>query len=68
MRWSEGGSRGVKNANARLTEEQVIEIFGRLAKGDKQGDIAADYNVHETLISMMKTGRRWRHLRQHMRK
>jgi len=42
-----------------LTNDQVREIKKRIANGDKQRDIAADYNVHYSLISHIKAGRKW---------
>lgn len=42
-----------------LTNNQVREIKKRIANGDKQRDIAFDYNVHYSLISHIKAGRKW---------
>lgn len=42
-----------------LKPEQVREIDARLRAGEKQQDIARDYNVHQATISNINTGHRW---------
>ena len=53
--------RGESSPLSKLTEVQVKEIKKRIAKGDKQREIAEDFNVDKTLISHIKAGRRWAH-------
>jgi len=45
-----------------LTDEQVLQIKDLLTQNRKQRDIAKMYNVHESTISDIKTGRSWSHL------
>ena len=46
--------RGSRNNNSKLTEEEVIEIRN---SDEPQYILAARYNVSQTLISLIKTGR-----------
>lgn len=56
------GRKGQDNANARLTEADVHEIRRRLRAGEKGQDIAAAFNVTNSAVSDIKTGRNWRYL------
>jgi hypothetical protein len=52
--------RGEKNGMAKLTEVKVEEIRQLLATGGmKQRDIAAQFGVTQSLISMINTGKQW---------
>lgn len=57
-----GQPAGENHASARLTEDHVREILQRLLAGDKQADIAADFNVSRSHISHIRRGRSWAHL------
>jgi len=61
-RWRGGGQRGERNGSAKLTSADVIAIHARLAKGDKNKDIAKDLFVASSTISEIKTGKYWSHL------
>lgn len=50
---------GSQILNAKLTEEKVVQIRKRIAKGDKSEHIAADYGVSGGLIGHIKFGRKW---------
>ena len=50
------------SSNARLTEEQVIEILTMLSKGEKQKDIALKFNTSIKNIWKIKSGKSWKHL------
>ena len=54
--------RGSDRWQAKLTDEQVLEIRRLCAGGMLQKDIAAIYGVTRSLISMIKTRRIWDHL------
>ena len=54
--------KGEKNPRMKLTEEQVLEIKEALAKGAKIYALALRYKVYESTISMIKNGKRWRHI------
>ena len=51
--------RGAAAPGAKLTDEQALAI-----KGDprRQADIAAQYGIHQVLVSRIKTGKAWAHL------
>jgi hypothetical protein len=51
--------RGARNGNARLSDEQVTTIRQRIAKGENNTRIAADYGVTHQLISRIRRGRSW---------
>lgn len=54
--------KGERHPQARLTEDQVIEIRRRIAAGDMQRRIAADFGVTRPLITAINARRIWRHL------
>jgi hypothetical protein len=56
--------KGEKHHNAKLTEAQVWDIKCALAMGEKIWVLATQFKVQESLISMIKTGKRWKHLRE----
>jgi hypothetical protein len=51
---------GAKNGHAKLTPAQVLAI--RAATG-KQKDIASEFGVSKPLVSMIRSGRIWQHIR-----
>lgn len=52
-------TRGSKHGNAKLTEEQVLSIREDTRK---QADIAKEYGIHYSLVSLIKSRRKWAHL------
>ncbi|HCL6635739.1 HNH endonuclease [Citrobacter freundii] len=54
-----GAKKGESHHRARLTEWQVEEIRQRLKQSESQLSIAASMGVSKTLISNIKTGKRW---------
>ena len=52
-------SKGVKNAMSKLNEKQVTEIYK--ASGF-QYEIAKRYNITQTTVSEIKTGKNWKHV------
>ncbi|AJB70062.1 HNH endonuclease [Cronobacter sakazakii] len=54
-----GARKGEAHHRARLTEWQVEEIRQRLERSESQLSIAASMGVSKTLISNIKTGKRW---------
>jgi hypothetical protein len=46
--------------NARLTPEQVREIRQRMQAGEKQRDLALEFDIGESSISYIKSGRLYR--------
>lgn len=54
---------GVLNRGAKLTEEQVLEIYARRMYGDETGRaLASEFGVSPTSISAICTGRKWKYL------
>lgn len=54
--------KGKNNPQAKLTDEEVLEILQMLDAGVPQWKIAEKFNVDRTTISAIKTGRSWSHL------
>lgn len=54
---------GERNPIAKLTEADVVAMRTRRAAGSRVTDLAADYDVSDSLVSQICTGRLWRHLR-----
>lgn len=54
--------RGSEHTQAKLTDEQVRAIRGRLAAGDKGYMLAAEYAVSKATISLIKNRKLWAHL------
>ena len=53
---------GSLNHQAKLTEDDVRAIRQRLAAGERGRHLAAEFGVHESIVSEIKSGRRWRHV------
>lgn len=53
---------GETTTNAKLTNEQVLEIIRRRRAGEKLRVIAAAFGVHNATISRIATGNQWPHL------
>lgn len=53
--------RGSDRTDAKLTEADVLEI--RAASGISQQKLAEKYGVHQVLISKIKKGERWGHVK-----
>ena len=53
-------NRGEKSRNAKLTEEQVLEIRKRATETHQR--LAEEYGVARTTISYIITRRRWKHI------
>lgn len=56
------GNIGAVNGQAKLTDDQVLEIRAKLTEGIPGNMLAAEYNVGQATISQIKTAKRWRHL------
>jgi DNA-binding NarL/FixJ family response regulator len=50
---------GEKNGQARLTDEQVAEIFRRRRQGELLTSIAKDFNISPSNVSAIGVGRSW---------
>jgi HNH endonuclease len=54
--------RGARSHLAKITDEQALEILGRLRAGETGASLAREFGITDGSISAMKTGRTWRHL------
>ncbi|HDD9091832.1 TPA: HNH endonuclease [Escherichia coli] len=54
-----GAKKGHAHHGAKLTEWQVVEIRKRLSEKESQYKIAKDMGVSQSIISNIKTGKRW---------
>ena len=54
---------GSTNGNSVLTEKQVIDIKYKLNNGVKGVTLAKEYNVTPSLISRIKLGKCWNHIK-----
>lgn len=55
-----GENQGEKNIKAKLTKDDVIAIY--LSEGETQQALANKYNVTQSTINHIKTGRTWKWL------
>jgi DNA-binding transcriptional regulator YiaG len=53
--------RGEKNGQSKLTGDQVKEIRARLAAGEAQPLIAAEYGIAQSTVSKLNRAARWGH-------
>jgi HNH endonuclease len=52
-------AKGKQNGAAKLSEAEVLSIRKRVESGESQASIAADFKVHQTLISMIHRKVKW---------
>lgn len=57
-------TRGIKNAQAKLTREQALEIRQRSRNGESTTELARWFNVSQPTICDIKAGRTWSHLEE----
>lgn len=50
------------NGSAKLTEEQVIEIFKRSHSGESNINLGKEFNIHPDQIGRIKNGRSWKNV------
>ena len=55
-------ARGEQHGQSKLTEAQVLEIRQRCAQGERQEVLAREFGVSRPNISVIRSGRSWRHL------
>jgi len=53
---------GEKNAQSRLTNEQVLAILEKFANGASMRGLGREYGVSKTAISDIVKGKNWKHL------
>lgn len=58
------GLKGEQNGSAILTENDVRAILKRLSNGESCVAIAASYGVSGVLISAIRTGKSWKHVKR----
>jgi hypothetical protein len=55
-------AKGKDHGLAKLTDVVVEDIRLRLSQGQSQSSIAKKYDVHQSLVSLIKLGKIWRHV------
>lgn len=55
-------TRGSKQGQSKLTEEDIIEIIKLLNKGETQKEVAKKFGVHQVHISRIKRRVAWKHM------
>jgi hypothetical protein len=55
---------GSKNKNSKLVEKDVADILALLKEGKMGIEIAKLYNVSKYTISLIKTGKTWKHVKR----
>lgn len=56
-----GGKReGEAHRNAKLSADQVRDIYRRSHSGEGQSKLAAEFSIHQCVISRIHSGKRWR--------
>lgn len=60
-------TRGSQRPNAKLNDQQVIDIRRRAAEGERQTDLAAEMGVAPSTVNNIVAGRQWRHLLEEAR-
>lgn len=56
--------KGMQNPGAKLTDQQVVEIIGRIANGDTNKAIAEIYGVSHAMVSCIRLGKAWPELQR----
>lgn len=56
------GRRGSRHVGAKVTEEIVLCIRRRFAAGDTQPDLAGEFGLTDSTISMIVNGKSWTHV------
>lgn len=55
-------TRGESQHASKLTRQGVLDIRRKLAEGVRQKDVAKQYSLHQTTISLIKMRKNWRHI------
>ena len=53
---------GTVHVGAKLTEDKLLAARARIAAGEMQKKIAAEYGIHQATLSKALSGKRWRHM------
>lgn len=53
---------GSSNGRSKLTEDQVKEIKKKLFEGVSHANIAREYSISKTSITLIANGKRWKHI------
>lgn len=56
------GQKGSENAGSKLLLEQVLEIYDMIKDGKSNDEIGKQFNLHSRYISLMRHGKRWKHI------
>lgn len=53
---------GENNPMSHLSENDVIDIYNMIKNGNDNIDIAIKYHLHDRYVSLIRHGKRWKHL------
>lgn len=53
---------GENNPMSILKESDILEIYELIRKGISNFDISEKYNIHDRYVSLIRSGKRWKHL------
>ncbi len=59
VRWASKATQSRNRSCAKLVEDDVIAIRDLIGRGTKQRDIASAYGISESMVTMIKQGRKW---------
>lgn len=58
-------ARGERQPGAKLNARLVLEIYSLRNSGRSKSQIGRQFNISRTLVSLIWTGRKWKHVTQH---
>ena len=61
------GLRAKVNGAAKLTPEQVIDIYIRSNNGERNIDLSEEFNIHPDIIGKIKNKRIWREVTSNLK-
>jgi hypothetical protein len=60
-----GGKAGEQNPSARLSENEVLDIYHRAWAGESLRKIAAEYGISHAVVYNIKVGKKWATVTKH---
>ncbi len=56
------GAKGEENSMSKLTASDILKMYEMFVEGKSNFDIAILFNVHDRYVSLVRHGKRWKHL------
>lgn len=63
LKGRENKAKGVRHGMSKLTPEKVVAIRKRCSEGITQENVAKEFNVSDSAVGFIMTGRTWRHVK-----